>query len=212
MHRSTEFTFGIPWIMSFFHQDWTLDASTEAEAVANQFVEELEPASVLLVRRDARLLLDNLSSDQIKVLWEGCADGGEYFFRRGRVAEGAEWMRDVIAVCDTWLSHRSAPTTLTDADAYEGRELADQILASVQEFRSILAPEVADALGACSRSCTPDLAFRLLLRALVERSASRSPGHVSLSEYQYARLNRLGSAFNYGEFVVSDVRYLVEGG
>lgn len=87
MDRSQEFMFGIPWIMSFFHQDWRMDAATEVEAVADQMVEELEPETVLLVRRDARLLLDGLLSDRITVLGEGCADEGKYFFPRGRVTE-----------------------------------------------------------------------------------------------------------------------------
>ncbi|MFI1733642.1 hypothetical protein ACH40E_31395 [Streptomyces acidicola] len=78
----------------------------------------------------------------------------------------------------------------------------------MEEFREVLDPQVADALGACVRSCTPDLAFRLLLRALVERSASRSPEGVSLSVGQYASLDRLGVALNYGEFVVNDVDHL----
>ncbi|MFE1407220.1 hypothetical protein ACFW5D_26925 [Streptomyces sp. NPDC058770] len=120
MDRSTEFTFGIPWVMSFFHQDWRLDASTEAEAVAGQFVEELEPEAVLLVRRDALLLHDGLPHDQITVLWKACAEGGEYFFRRGRLTDGAAWMRQVIGVCDTWLARRPDTVTLSDADRYEG--------------------------------------------------------------------------------------------
>lgn len=74
MHRYTEFTFGVPWIMDFFHQGWTHEAAGEAEAVANQFVPELEPEAALSVRRDARLLLDNLTPDQVRVLWEGCAE------------------------------------------------------------------------------------------------------------------------------------------
>ncbi|WP_328668186.1 hypothetical protein OG905_13345 [Streptomyces sp. NBC_00322] len=209
MDRSTEFTFGIAWIMSFFHQDWTLDASTEAEAVADQFVEELEPDAVLLVRRDARLLLDGLPSDWITVLWEGCAEGGEYFFRRGRVTDGAEWMRQVIGVCDAWLSRRPDTTTLLGADRYEGRELADEVLSAVEEFRGVLDREVADALAECVRH-TPDLAFRLLLRALPMKSASLSPESLYLSEEQYARLAALGKAFHYGEYVVSDIKYLVD--
>lgn len=140
---STEFTFGISWIMSFFHQDWTLDAATEAGAVADQFVEELEPEVLLLVRRDARLLLDNLPSNQIKVLWEGCADGGEYFFRRGHLTDGAEWMRQVMTVCDTWRTRRLDTPRLSTAGTYEGRELTEQVLAAVEEFRGVLDWDVA---------------------------------------------------------------------
>ncbi|MFF9587956.1 hypothetical protein ACF1FX_01795 [Streptomyces sp. NPDC014646] len=77
MDRSTEFVFGVPGVMSFFHQDWRLGASTEAEAVAGRFVEE--PDAVLPVRRDALLLHDGLPHDglphdRITVLREACAD------------------------------------------------------------------------------------------------------------------------------------------
>jgi hypothetical protein len=124
MDRFTEFTFGIPWIMSFFHQDWTLDAATEREAVVNQFVEELEPEAVLLVRRDTRLLLDGLPSERITLLWERGAEGGEYFFRRGRVTDGAEWMREVIGVCDASVGRtprRSPARTGTRGESWPMR-------------------------------------------------------------------------------------------
>ncbi|MEJ8638081.1 hypothetical protein [Streptomyces sp. MS2.AVA.5] len=212
MDRSQEFMFGIPWIMSFFHQDWRMDAATEVEAVADQLVEELEPETVLLVRRDARLLLDGLLSDRITVLWEGCADEGKYFFRRGRVTDGAAWMREVIGVCDAWLSRRTDTPALCDADRYEGTELASEVLTAVEEFTSLLDREVVDALAECARCCTPDLALRLLLRALPMKSASLSPNYLYLSEGQYERLQALGKDFHYGEYVVSAIDYLVEPG
>ncbi|GGK51196.1 hypothetical protein [Streptomyces flaveus] len=210
MERHTEFMFGVPWIMGFFHQDWSLDASMAAEAVAHQFVEELEPTAVLLVRRDAQLLLGNLTSAQIEALWVGCLEWGHSFFPR-RVADGAEWMRQVIGVCDAWLSCRTETPTLSGADQYEGRELAGQVLTEVAEFGSVLDLEVADALSECVRSCTPDLAFRLLLRALSERnSALPMEQRFSLTREQYARLEEIGRALNYGEYVVSDIKYLVD--
>ncbi|WP_033323943.1 hypothetical protein [Streptomyces yerevanensis] len=45
--------------------------------IANEFVEALEPASVLSVRRDARLLLDNLTSAQIEALGKAFHYGEE---------------------------------------------------------------------------------------------------------------------------------------
>lgn len=207
--RYTEFTFGVPWIMEFFHQDWRLDASTPAEAVANQFVGELEPVSVLLVRRDAGLLLDGLTSGQIKALWEGCAEATASFFHR-HVAAGDEWMRQVVEVCDAWLSRRAGTSGLSEADRYGGDELAAEVMAEVEEFRDVLDPEVVDALAESVRRCSPDLAFRLLLRALPKKSASLSPEYLYLPEEQYARLEALGNAFHYGEYVVSGIRYLVD--
>jgi hypothetical protein len=209
MERSTEFMFGIPWIMSFFHQDWTLDASTAAEAVADQFVEELEPEAVLLVRRDAELLLDKLPSDRITVLWQQGVETGEHFFRRARAMDGAEWMRQVLGLCDAWLSRRSDASALSGADRYEGKELAGQVLSVVEDFRDSIGGEVADALAECVRHSTPDLAFRLLLQILPTRSALLSPEYLYLSAEQYAGLEALGKAFHYGQYVVSDIEYLV---
>jgi hypothetical protein len=209
MERSTEFMFGIPWIMSFFHQDWTLDASTAAEAVADQFVEELEPEAVLLVRRDAELLLDKLPSDRITVLWQQGVETGEHFFRRARAMDGAEWMRQVLGLCDAWLSRRSGTPALSGADRYEGRDLADQVLSVVEKFQAPLGQDVTDALAKCVHHCTPDLAFRLLLQVLPTKSASLSPEYLYLSAEQYAGLEALGKAFHYGQYVVSDIEYLV---
>jgi len=209
MDRCTEFTFGVPWIMGFFHQDWTLDAATEVEVVKQQFVAELEPTAVLLVRRDARLLLNNLASDQITTLWESCAEGGEYFFHRGRIMDAAEWMRQVIEVCDGWLSCRTDAPELSDADRYEGQELAGAVLALTGEFGDVIGARTADALAECVRRCTPDLGFRLLLRALANKYYTPSDGYVTLTGEQYARLEETGAAFHYGEYVVTDVEHLV---
>ncbi|MFD6287519.1 hypothetical protein [Streptomyces sp. NPDC060205] len=206
--RSSEFMFGLPWVMGFFHQDWTRDHPTETAAVADQFVEELDPESVLLVRHDATRLLDGLSPDRITTIWEGCAENGAYFFGRGRVADGAQWMRQVIALCDAWLSQQPSVPALSAADLYEGQELADRVRDAVREFEPALGPQTADALAECIRSCSPDLAFRLLLRAL--SSAAQSPDHTTLSHGQYVQLSDLGTAFNYGEYVVSDLQYLVD--
>ncbi|ELP71061.1 hypothetical protein ACKI1I_40300 [Streptomyces turgidiscabies] len=56
------------------------------------------------------------------------------------------------------------------------------------------------------RHCTPDLAFRLVLRATAQIGTA-SGG--ALSPERYARLAALGSALHYGEFVVSEVRHPV---
>ena len=210
MDRSTEFTFGIPWVMSFFHQDWTLDASTEAEAVAGQFVEELEPEAVLLVRRDARLLHDVLPAGHVTVLWEGCVEGGGRFFHRGGPTDGATWMRQLIGLCDVWLARLPDPVTLSEADRYEGRELAGRVRAAVDGFDDVLDRELVRALTECVDRCTPDLAFRLLLRALPIRSDSLSPHYLRLSRERYTQLVELGAAFRYGEYVVGDIEYLVD--
>ncbi|UPZ26501.1 hypothetical protein MUK60_00975 [Streptomyces sp. LRE541] len=154
--------------------------------MADQFVEELDPESVLLVRRDATWLLDGLSPGRVTTIWERCAEKGAYFFGRSRVADGAQWMRQVIALCDLWLLQQPSVPALSAVDLYEGRELADRVLDGVREFESTFGPRTANALAECVRSCCPDLAFRLLLRAL--SSAAQSPDHTTLSQGQYVQM------------------------
>lgn len=208
MHRSTEFTFGLPWVASFFHQDWRLDASSEADAVAGQFVEELEPEAVLLVRRDARMLHEQLPAERITTLWTGCVESGEDFFLKSQLTDGAEWVRQVIEVCDAWLLHHPHAVTLSEADRYEGRELDGRVGNIITEFADWFDRDMVQALAECVDRCTPDLAFRLLLQALPEASRAFSPDYLELSREQYARLASLGREFRYGEYVVSDVEHL----
>ncbi|TRV78537.1 hypothetical protein FKN01_12620 [Streptomyces sp. 130] len=195
-------------MVSFFHQDWRLDASTEADAVAGQFVEELEPQAVLLVRRDAQLLHERLPAERITTLWNGCVESGERFFRNSRLADGAEWMRQVIAVCDEWILRHPHTVTLSEADQYEGRELDGRVRSAIAEFEDWFDRGMVQALIECVELCTPDLAFRLLLQALPRASAASSPDYLELSKQQYARLASLGREFRYGAYVVSDVEYL----
>jgi hypothetical protein len=106
-------------------------------------------------------------------------------------------------------SRRSDTPALSDGDRFEGRDLADQVLSVTKEFRAVLGEEVTHALAECVRRCSPDLAFRLLLQVVPTKSASLSPEYLHLSAEQYASLEALGAAFRYGEYVVSDIKYLV---
>ncbi|MEU2248028.1 hypothetical protein [Streptomyces sp. NPDC019224] len=195
-------------MVSFFHQDWRLNANSEAEAVAGQFVEELKPEAVLLVRRDARMLHERLSAERITTLWSGCVENGERFFLNSRLTDGAEWVRQVIEVCDAWLLRHPHAATLSEADRYEGRELDGRVRNTITEFADWFDRDMVQALAECVDRCTPDLAFRLLLQALPTASVAASPHYRDLSREQYARLASLGREFRYGEYVVSDVEHL----
>lgn len=56
MTRFTPFDFGVSWVMSLFHQDWTLDDDSAAHAVARQLEGSVDEEA-LAVRRDAQVLL-----------------------------------------------------------------------------------------------------------------------------------------------------------
>lgn len=199
MPRFTEFTFGVPWLANGFHQDWLHDGDTAAEVVANRLAGSVDEAA-LAVRRDAQML-SNLPSQTLEVLWDA---GTDYLPSFERLGGGAEWTRTVIDLCDARLSMKGDVRPLTGADTEDGMACLDAVVAEIEEAR-FLAAEVRAALVDCARRCTPDLAFRVLLGAI-----SSAFQNASLSLAQYTRLEAIGSVLQYGEFVVDDVRYLVE--
>ncbi|MEV6114878.1 hypothetical protein AB0L59_20765 [Streptomyces sp. NPDC052109] len=199
MQRFTEFDFGVTWVMGFFHQDWYHDGPTAADVVAKNLA-DLDAEYVLAVRRDARTLLDGLPSETLEVLWDA---GADYMPGFERIGGGAEWTRTVVDLCDARLSAKADVRPLAGADTEDGAAQLDAVLAEIEEAR-FLAVDVRAALVECARRCTPELAFRLLLRAMmVARGGSLTPE-------QYGRLETIGSALHHGEFVVDSVQYLVE--
>ncbi|KOG31825.1 contact-dependent growth inhibition system immunity protein [Streptomyces resistomycificus] len=198
MQRFTEFSFGVPWVMSFFHQDWSHDGPTAADVVTKHLAEE-SCEEVLAVRRDAGTLAEALPSETLEVLWTAGAQYMPGFVR----TTGAEWTRTVAGLCDARLSTEADVRPLTGADTEDGWSQQDAVVAEI-ETAEFLAADVREALVDCARGCTPELAFRVLLRAVVN-----APG-ATLSPGRYRRLETIGSALHYGEFVVDSVRFLVE--
>lgn len=213
MQRTDESDFGVTWLMSMFHQDWSHHGPTAAAAVQYHFWEGLDQESVLAVRQDARLL-QSLPSDTIEALWQAGTATGPDFFSGGRtgVTSGAQWTETLIGLCDVWLSAKrhvrplDGPTGVQDGA--DGADVADEVLTEIRRAR-LVPGTVGHALAECARRCTPDLAFRLLLRAMSEAGAE---AQASLSLEQYARLETLGAVLQYGEFVVESVGYLVAEG
>ncbi|MCX4971338.1 hypothetical protein OG266_13490 [Streptomyces sp. NBC_00554] len=198
MPRFTPFDFGVTRVMSLFHQDWKHEGDTPADAVANDLARS-EDEHVLAVRRDARAL-DSLSSPALEVLWEA---GCQYMPAFEDLGGGTTWTRTVAGLCDARLSANATGHVLTGADAEDGTACLDAVVAEIGEARFLTA-EVRSALTDCARHCTPDLAFRILLRAM------RCAPEVSLSAAQYTRLEAIGAAMRYGEFLVDSVRYQVQ--
>jgi hypothetical protein len=184
--------------MHFFHQDWIYDGDTAADVVAKNLAESVDEAA-LAVRRDAQIL-GNLPSRTLEVLWEA---GAQYMPSFERIGGGAEWTRTVVDLCDARLSATADVSAFTGADTEDGMACLDAVVAEIEGAR-FLEAEVRAALVDCARHCTPDVAFRVLLRAIL------CAPDASLSSDQYTKLEAIGSALQYGEFVVDDVRYLVE--
>ncbi|MEU8690467.1 hypothetical protein [Streptomyces sp. NPDC048665] len=187
------------WVMGFFHQDWIHDGETATDVVAGHLAESIDE-EVLAVRRDAQVL-GNLPSETLEVLWDAATD---YLPSFERIGSGAEWTRTVVDLCDAQLSAKAEVHPLAGADTEDGLACLDAVVAEIGGVR-FLAAEVRAALVDCARRSTPDVAFRVLLRAI----GSAAPD-ASLSSDQYARLEAVGSALQYGEYLVDAVRYLVE--
>ncbi|MFI2765661.1 hypothetical protein ACH5A3_43875 [Streptomyces echinatus] len=201
VQRFTEFDFGVSWVMSFYHQDWYHEGPTAADVVAKHLA-EVDNAYVLAVRRDARTLLDGLPSATLQVLWDA---GADHMPSWERVGGGTQWTRTVVDLCDARLSAEPDVRPLSGADTEDGAAQLDAVLTEIDEARFLVA-WVRAALADCARRCTPELAFRLLLRAMTV-----APGG-SLAQERYARLQAVGAALHHGEFVVDSVEFLVATG
>ncbi|MEV0979151.1 hypothetical protein [Streptomyces sp. NPDC049915] len=119
-----------------------------------------------------------------------------------RIGGGAQWTRTVFDLCDARLAGTAGLQPLTGADTEDGAACLDAVVAEIEAAQALPA-EVRAALVDCARLCTPDVAFRILLSAM-------SSVRQALSPDQYTRLDAIGSALHYGEFVVDNVGYLVE--
>ncbi|MER7836695.1 contact-dependent growth inhibition system immunity protein [Streptomyces sp. NPDC096040] len=198
MRRFSDFDFGVSWVMALFHQDWMYKGPTAADLVAKHLAAEAD-GEVLAVRRDARTLLDNLPSETLEVLWRA---GAEYI--PGFVGTtGSEWTRTVVGLCDAQLSARPDVRPLMGADTEDGLAHRDAVVAEIERVE-FLPAEVREALVDCACHCTPDLALRILVRAVWNTPRQ------SLSADQYARLEAIGAALHYGEYVVDAVKFMVD--
>ncbi|MCX4575587.1 hypothetical protein OHB41_20815 [Streptomyces sp. NBC_01571] len=77
---------------------------------------------------------------------------------------------------------------LAGADVEDGVGCLDAVVAEI-EATQFLEAEVRAALTDCATHCTPEVAFRVLLRAM-----TCAPDYPTLSPEQYTRLEAIGSA------------------
>ncbi|MER5478863.1 hypothetical protein ABT026_18125 [Streptomyces sp. NPDC002734] len=196
--RYTPFDFGVSTVMGLFHQDWTHDGDTAPDVVARYLDINPEHRLALAVRRDARILR-RLPSPTLEVLWEAAA---ERLPPIDRLGGGSEWTRTVVDLCDARLA-KATVRELRGADAEDGSACLDAVVTEIEQI-TFLTTEVRSALTDCARHCTPDLALRILLRAMT------NVPQASLPAAQYTRLEAIGSAMRYGEYVVDNISFLVE--
>ncbi|MFF2403139.1 hypothetical protein ACWCY1_37750 [Streptomyces goshikiensis] len=199
MSRFTDDNFGLTWLMSSFHADWSSYAESEAEAVENALWDGLDPRHVMLLRRDAVRLLERLPAESVEQLWESGIEVSDFFGRR--VQSGDQWMRLIIKRCDAWLL-RGESVSLSEVDQEDGFSHSDEVLNELGRAIDLLGSDLVSDLGKCARHCSPDLAFRFLLQSLECRGEK-------IGQPRYERLEGIGSALHYGEFLVSKLEHLV---
>ncbi|MEU6818803.1 hypothetical protein [Streptomyces sp. NPDC046860] len=206
--RFDEGDFGLSWLTTMFHADWTRGTATGPEAVRYHLAPDLGPKAVLALRRDAVRLADGLGRADIETLWQAATNPGGVFSDPPRgFTSGTAWMRAVVAECDAWLAVRPGSAPLAGADLEDGSCDSDAVLAEIDRAQDL--PEgTRTALAHCATGCTPELAFRLLLRAVCEHGLRTG---ARLSPERYARLEALGSRMRYGPYLVPEVEFLVTG-
>lgn len=197
MRRFTDFDFGLTWLASNFHADWRIIGGP-VKVLDATFWDELDPRAVELVRRDAGLMLGMPTARDIEILWTMATEGGSPF--GAEITSGSSWMEVIVTKCETWMAGKPA-LRLGEADECSGADLADAVSA---EISRIWPPESETALSlvGCLNNCTPDLAFRFLLRGIVSN-------FIDMAVDQYRRFSRIGGKLHYGEFLVSETEFLV---
>ncbi|MFK8846582.1 hypothetical protein [Streptomyces sp. Ac-502] len=198
MQRFTEDDFGITRLMSAFHLDWSNYAKSEYEVLEAALGEGADTRDVMSLRHDAALLFDRLPSGVVEELWGAGIEASGFFGRR--VPSGTQWTGSIIERCDAWLSQRES-ISRGRADQCDGHDSASAILLEIQGTDH-LGTELTSALTQCVRLCTPDLAFRILLRVLLCKGEA-------ISHEQYEKFQSIGADLGYGEFLISAPEHLV---
>lgn len=200
MPRFTGFNFGITELTSMFHQDWTNEGDA-LDVLRMHLWNGQDAREVHALHRDALQLLEGLSAGQIQTLWLASTHGRAAFGTESTSAQ--KWMRVILTECEKWHRDRSDPP-LGEVDTDSGFALGAEIKEIIVEFsHSGLTSHTAEALCNCVQNCSPDLALRFLFRII-------SSEGLSISNAQYATLLRLGVDLGYGEFLVTEVDYLVD--
>ncbi|MGK5739308.1 hypothetical protein [Micromonospora sp. URMC 103] len=203
MRLDSSFDFGLTGFAGRFHQDWRYEG-TAAEMLAHLLGPQTDPREVEALRSDAASMRSGLTADGIETLWVAGTGDTFGFGPDGAWPSGPEWLDFIVDACERWLRVHGAPQPQPEP----GGDSADTVAAEIAATTAAL-PERRDpgravtaALSRCVRACSPDLALRWTLRIARERSWP-------LDRSQYERLVRLGERFEYGEFVVADLEYLV---
>jgi hypothetical protein len=208
--RYTEADFGLTALTAQFHQGWAWNGTTVDDLVRG-VADSYDGAGARSLLDDVlRLLESPLSDSAVTGVWNA-ASGGEYRIDRLGI-DGRDWMRRMAELCVQRI-RRDDPAFAVSIPTPAPDELVEAVLDEVRLVGPALAvaaaskdPQVSGLVPALELIVTtagPDLGFRLLLRIL---AAYRVP----IDRPRYDRMIALGEALGYGEFLVTDVHFLVD--
>jgi hypothetical protein len=210
--RHTDLDYGLSHLSSLFHQDWGF---VDTDAQGGQYVTDpgreldtllswyTDPQPVVALRDDA-FHVNLLAENGIEAVWSLATSDNFLFEEIDR--SGKEWMADIVERCDRWLTNHGFPgLAITD----EPRDDSSETLL-ISEIRRVMGAcgkerhvTARETLISCVRAGSPNLALRLFIR-VIPSCPKR------LTREQFLRLTNLGEDLGCGEFVVSEIAYLVE--
>ncbi|MEU0786830.1 hypothetical protein ABZ341_35350 [Streptomyces sp. NPDC006173] len=215
MERFTSFDFGLSGLAALFHEDWILTGGVEevvdsylsvGEAPVADEAQQKETAA--LERDVAELAGSSLSEGRIEMLFS-MSTAWNYPFQgdeTGRVLLGR-----IGRACRRWKAIYGWVPLEADA-AWSSQAIVNEVcdviaktpLQLPEEFRRYFRSEVSelrDALDACVRSASAELAFRLLLRIHVAN-------FIPVDRSAWARYRGIACRLALGEDLLSSLEFL----
>ncbi|MFE4608472.1 hypothetical protein ACFRK5_08935 [Streptomyces niveus] len=215
MERFTSFDFGLSGLTALFHEDWIHVGGVEEVVYSYLSVGEASvadeaqlKAAAGLERDVAELTASSLSDGAIEMLFS-TSTSWNYRFQgdvTGRVLLGL-----IDGVCRRWQATYGRVSAEADA-AWSSRGVVDVVcdviaetpLQLSEEFRRYFGSEVSemrDALEACVRSASADLAFRILLRIHVAN-------FIPVDRSAWVRYLEIADRLELGEDLMSSLEFL----
>ncbi|MFG3001649.1 hypothetical protein [Streptomyces sp. NPDC048340] len=202
-------TFGLTNLGQAFHAHWRSDGS-DVEVLTGYITRNPAWLAESILLDTLRLEIAGLPMWQIEALWSVAAYPFHDLRREGH--DGRDWLRRIIRLCQDRLhtdgraTEESAPPSpyghLTGAVLDEILLASQGITEGSLRWPGTYVPGIVPTLNDVAAKTCPDLAFRLLLRAL-----DKVGPHIPRE--QYDRYIALGKHFSYGEDVVGTYDYLV---
>ncbi|MFD5922701.1 hypothetical protein ACFVYP_39255 [Kitasatospora sp. NPDC058201] len=200
--------FGFSLLAKAFHAHWRSEGS-DVEVLTDYIAQNPPWVAESILLDTLQLVAADLPVWQIEAIWSMATHPFHDLRREGH--DGRDWLHRIIRLSQDRLRTQEGATEegapLTPYAALTGAVL-DEILAvsvgiteGALKWPSLYVPGIVPALNDVATRVCPDLAFRLMLRAL-------SKFVPRVSREQYDRYVALGQRSEYGELLVSGYDHL----